>query len=132
GGSGQVVFAGTREFNYLIGNGTLTIGAGLTIRGGSGQIGQATEPVINQGTISADVADKAISILGEPFTNKGTVEVKNGATLSFRRSWSNAGTVRLADGTLNLGGSFKTADLAGLQRSGGTLNITELLDNTGE
>ena len=37
--------------------------------------------VINQGTISADVAGMTITILGQSFTNQGTAEAKNGGAL---------------------------------------------------
>jgi hypothetical protein len=79
GGTGQVVFGGSGP---SVGLGvrftTLTIGAGLTIRGGSGTLGDRSDPLINLGTIVADVAGGTIFIRGKPFTNSGTITELNG------------------------------------------------------
>src|SRR5437773_9520692 len=69
GGHGQVVFAGTGNNVLLPGSGTLTIGPALTIRGGNGTIGDQSLPLINEGTISAEVAGSVITVRGNPFTN---------------------------------------------------------------
>jgi len=61
----------------------LTIGSGFTIHGASGIVRDSAVPLINQGTISADVAGGTITIHGSPFTNTGTVEAKNGGLLAM-------------------------------------------------
>ena len=68
-GTGRVVFGGTADQNYLsLFNGSLTIAAGLTVRGASGTIGNAFLPLTNEGTISADVAGgDTIVIRANPF-----------------------------------------------------------------
>ena len=87
GGSGQNGFYDAS--NLLGASGTLTIAAGITIRGSQGSIiNNSDAQIINQGTISADTANGTINIYG-PFTNEGTLEA--------------------AGGTLNLNGTVRTA-----------------------
>ena len=107
-GNGQVVF-GNGVASYIFGN--FTIDSGMTLRAGSGSIGNGT--VINEGTIIAEGSNQTLSVQGSgnPFTNRGTIEIKNGATFAFAGNWSNRGVVRLSDGTLALGGAFATADI---------------------
>ena len=125
-GNGQVVF-GNGVVSYIFGN--FTIGSGITLRAGSGSIGNGA--VINEGTIIADGANQTLTVQGSPFTNRGTVEIKNGATFALAGTWSNRGVVRLNESTLNLGGVFTTADIGTIQRTGGTVKLAGLLDNTG-
>ena len=88
-GSGAIVLgnvAGNRI--ALDGTGTTTLAAGTTIRGHSGSIGGAvflggTQALVNNGTISADVAGGTISIGTHAVTNNGTLSALNGGTLSL-------------------------------------------------
>ncbi|MCX6877083.1 MAG: choice-of-anchor D domain-containing protein [Verrucomicrobia bacterium] len=145
------------------GDHTLTFGSSLVARG-SAVIGQAyfvggTSTLVNQGRISADLVGQTLTINPSVFTNQGIAETINGATLTLNAStaWSNAtgGTIRatgagsilnfygnytnagsivLADSTLNLHGTFNTAalGLTGFSRSGtSVVNIAGDLDNTG-
>jgi hypothetical protein len=51
---------------------------------------------------------------------------------SSRSPWSNTGTISLTDvHFVDLGGQFTSAAVQGLQRSGGVIGITGLMDNTG-
>jgi hypothetical protein len=130
GGSGQVIFGGTSTLNELTSGGTLTVASGLTVRGRSGRLGSVGSALVNQGTIIADVDGGVIDINSETFTNTGTIEVRNGGTVRFNSPWHNDGIIKVADGTLNLGGQFTTADLRTVQRTpGGTIKITGLLQN---
>ena len=55
-------------------------------------------------------------------------------TIAPGTSWSNSGTIRVADATstVNLGGSFTLAAIGTLSNAaGGTVNLTGALDNTG-
>jgi RHS repeat-associated protein len=94
---------------------TLTIGPGITVRGQNGTIGNlywggpTNVTIINQGTISADVAGGTIVLFAHPFSNLGLVR-------------SPAGTVILASTMQGLG----TVDA-----TGGTVQLAGLLDNTG-
>ena len=124
---------------------TLTLGAGLTVHGQSGEI---TGTFINQGTINVDLAgrttgstaDEDLTFIGTGWINQGTLQVDNGATLKTAGTWSNTGTMNVQSGaTLNLGGSVTTAGLGifppapagSFSRTGGTVNLTGTLDNTG-
>lgn len=100
GGTGQVVFGGAGSLNFLSPNSALTIGAGVTIRGAPGSIGNATQPLINQGTIGADVLGKNINVFGTPVTNEGTLKVDGaGTTITVGANpFANSGTVQELNG----------------------------------
>src|SRR6185312_5551300 len=92
---------------------TLTIGPGITIKGNTGGIGEAyaTDSVVNQGMIDANVLNGVVTIGG---------------------NWDNAGTMQASSGgTLDLGGAFTTAQLGVVQNNGGTVNLMGTLNNTG-
>ncbi|MFZ4765909.1 MAG: LamG-like jellyroll fold domain-containing protein, partial [Roseimicrobium sp.] len=145
GGTGEVVFGGTHSFNLLSaqGNGSqtgaaaLTIGSGITVHGPQGGYVSGyfdNDSVINHGRIDADTADKTVALF-HPFfsgtrswSNVGTLAASAG-TLDLRGIWSNGGLIALSgSGAVNLGGTFTTAGT--WNRTGGTLNITGMLDNT--
>ena len=118
-----------------ISSGTLTLGAGLTLHGQSGEI---SGTFINQGTIDADLAgrtagstaDEDLTLIGTGWINQGTLQVDNEATLKTAGTWSNTGTMNgQLGGTLNLGGSFKTSTLGTINGAPGTVNITGTLTN---
>src|SRR6516165_2114412 len=67
------------------------------------------------------------------WSNSGTTTA-NGGTLGLgnvSNAWSNTGTITATNATVNLGGSFTLAALGTFNRSGGTVNLTGTLDNTG-
>jgi hypothetical protein len=142
----------------------LTIGSGFTIRGGSlqsdgGLVGLSENfggaldgTIINHGTISADVADRSLTLNVSSVVNHGTIEAKNGGILSLTNLTSNSGTLRAfagstlsvsgdawmntgtlieTDGSLFLDGSFTTAGLGTLTLNGGSVYLAGTLDNTG-
>ncbi len=144
------------------GNHVLTFGPNLAARG-SAQIGSqfyvgGTATLVNQGLISADLANLGISVSPAVFTNDGIAEAINGATLAisstnwtnsatgtlratgtgsilnFYGNYSNAGNIKLTDSTLNLHGTFTTGALGigGFTRSGtSVINLIGDMDNTG-
>jgi hypothetical protein len=78
-GSGQLIFGGSSAQNLLDARGApLTIAAGFTIRGSSGTIYDPQYPLLNNGTIQADVAGAVITIRGNPFSNNGAIQELNG------------------------------------------------------
>ena len=85
-GNGQAVFAGIGRNNVLLPtSGALTIGPSVTIRGGTGTVGNPTLPLINEGTVSADVPGRIIDVVGRPVTNQGTLKADGaGTTLTVR------------------------------------------------
>src|SRR5262249_41186657 len=71
----------------------LTIGPGVTVRSGLGLIGGAFSPslvnagtVVNQGTISSEVATRTLTFRAQSFTNQGTLTIADGALLSVAGS----------------------------------------------
>ena len=135
GGTGSIVLGGASN---TIGtassggdSGTLTIGSGITIEGQDGTIGNSSLPLINQGTIAANVSGGRISISGAGWSNSGTLEAENGGTLYLNGTWTNSGTVTVGSGSsMYLGGTFSLG--AGSSFGGtGTLELTGTLDNAG-
>ncbi|HYF36743.1 MAG TPA: hypothetical protein VD994_15720, partial [Prosthecobacter sp.] len=93
-GSGQVLFEGMASWAsallYAQGGGTqaaaavLTIGPGITIRGGYGTLKgfYSYDSILNQGTINADTSGRTITLAGASFSNHGRLQTLNGATLN--------------------------------------------------
>jgi hypothetical protein len=151
GGTGVLALTGPSAASShrldLSNNGTLTVGPGVTIRGGNATLadpnGVGPGTLINQGVIRADVSGQTLSIGANTFTNSGTLQVANGGTLNIGgrlltdpstlpvRNWSSTGLIQLSSGTLNLGGTFLASGLAGLQRTGGVVQLEGTMDNTG-
>ncbi len=103
-GAGTVVLGHNGLFGGV--GGVVTLGPGITVRG------QGTlHDFLNQGTLELDQP-------GDDFDFSGA-------------SWKNAGVIQMRNGTLNLGGTFSTADLGDLRRSGGIVNLTGNLRNQG-
>ena len=88
GGTANVLFGanvnnGLNNFTSgLPDTGTLTINAGVLVHGHSGYVGGSTYPVINNGTIAADVSGGTINLSSSPFTNNGVLTASNGGTLN--------------------------------------------------
>ena len=114
-GNATIIFGGHTASYVLNGSnlggstGTFTIGSTVTIRGKSGSIANdySNGSIVNQGTISADVAGGAITINAGAFTNAGTINV-SGSTLNLNSSHtlSSLGTINRTGGTINLGGKL--------------------------
>lgn len=80
-GTGTVLFAGIFTGAIKPLNGALTVGAGLTIRGGSGTVGDSALPLTSRATIIADGPNAIIHLLGNPFTNLGSNTALNGGKI---------------------------------------------------
>ena len=132
-GNGTVLFGNQGACNAMrvdIAGTALTIGPNVTVRGHSGQIGQSTScvgtpanvSVINQGTISADIAGGTINIRAQSFTNQAVAQVLNSAVLSIDTLQNSATGMVLADsGTLTLNGNWNNFGL--LDATNATLNL---------
>ncbi len=143
-GTGSVSFSDNNYYSYLNtlqeddAGGTLTIGANVTVSGGTGTIGYDSSiggpsnvSFINQGTIDAD-STGTITLSGNAWSSSGTLDASGGGTLDLVGSgWANDGTLSAAGGTLDLGGTFTTANLGSVASSAGTVNLTGTLNNTG-
>ena len=145
GGTGSVVF-GNYYYYYYYTNGlyaqgdnganpaTLTVGSGITIDGGNGDVSgyYSGDAIVNQGTIDADVAGGTIYVAnnGSGLSNSGTLEATAG-TLNVgggSTPWSNGGNLIVSGtGVLDLGGVFTQAGLGTFTRTGGTVNLTGTL-----
>src|SRR5262249_44458759 len=66
------------------------------------------------------------------WVNEGIIEARtNGSVILLDGSWTNTGTILVTDGTLNLGGTFRTSDLGTISRTGGEINLTGTMTNNG-
>ena len=137
--AGTVVFEGTRAadacFEAVNASTTLTLGSGFTVHGGYGDIGGSRYfgnafALVNSGQIAADVSGQSLNIHSRvTLTNNGTIAALAGstlnitaqprpcrdikatsATLTWRRG-STPGAIAATSATVNLGGTFITADL---------------------
>ncbi|MCC7389864.1 MAG: hypothetical protein IT431_13975 [Phycisphaerales bacterium] len=147
----------------LVTAGTLTIPAGVEISTapgflGNGQVGgslhwSAAMDLVNEGTIgfestaarsldfrAATVVNSSTIVCTTSelafvtgFVNLGTITSTGGGAV-FGGAWDNsAGTVNIVDGDLTLGGTFTTAGVGTINRSGTTtVDLTGALDNTGD
>jgi hypothetical protein len=136
---------------------TLTIGPGVTLSGQTVDVGGTysvggTTSIVNRGLITANLPNPpaagfhadSLGIFSSVLVNYGTIEAKSGGTLDLDAgSWSStrdltnsnapitpAGTFSVNSGTLNLGGSFTTADVGTFSRIGGTVQLTGSWDDT--
>src|SRR6185312_16242093 len=120
GGSGEVLFSQTGAPGWTNTlrptSGALTIGPQITIAGTQGVVGNATLPLINNGTIDAESGGGTFTIQGSNLTNNGTIEAASGDILVLAGSFTNEG--------LNLNAS-------GFQAGGAWVDIAGTLDNTG-
>ncbi|MBI3844935.1 MAG: hypothetical protein HY292_09885 [Planctomycetes bacterium] len=127
-GSGDIVFAG----GYMdIGSGTLTIGAGITIRGvanSRGNIGNnaSTTAFVNLGTIRSDQPGQMLSLNGGGWSNMGTIEASNGGSIGmFGSNWTNSGSVSISGGgTLWVGGLENGSSVPTAWHNTGTIAMT--------
>lgn len=127
GGTGAIINQGTIT--------KTTAGTTLTINPSVGFRNEAILSVaVDGGTVtiaSTGVTDGVTA--GLINTIAGTLEVLDNGVMNINGAgWVNQGTLKVTNGTLNLGGSTTTAGLGlgGVQRSGGTINLTGQLDNT--
>src|SRR2546423_1890474 len=77
-----------------------TIRPGVTIRtAGCGEtLGTTAGAIVNQGVISAQNASRTITV-ARPLTNSGTVEARNGGTVTVSGGTSNISNFTLTGGT---------------------------------
>ena len=94
-GTGSIVFGSSASNNRIGvdgGSKTLTVASGVTIRGENGSIGLGQlvngsgNALVNNGTISADVAGGVVALtgLGGGITNNGTIRALNGGTIALQ------------------------------------------------
>ncbi|MBK7954178.1 MAG: choice-of-anchor D domain-containing protein [Candidatus Accumulibacter sp.] len=141
-GNGSIVFGSTASNNRLGvdgGNKTLTVASGVTIRGENGVIGVGQlvngsgNALVNNGTISADVAGGVITLAGLTggITNNGTISALNGGTLQLQSNLvgspggqlvAGAGSAILQQG-VTISGVINTSGSGNLRASGSGSNI---------
>jgi hypothetical protein len=116
-GSGTVAFRSTTNSSLFASTGeTLTIGAGISVIGGSGFVGATDATFVNRGEIRL-VPNRTIELRGQDWVNRGRVVGSPGGSLKATGvSWENQGTILLSGaGTLSLAGTNWT--------NGGTITV---------
>jgi hypothetical protein len=132
--------SGDQSYDYMDFEGGLVlptmIAAGTEVQG-SGTVtdqptGDGASAITNEGTIAANVSGTTLTVSPTDFLNQGLMTATNGGTLAIDAgTWANAGTISVTGATLDLGGTFGPAALAGIGNSGGTINLTGTLNNAG-
>jgi hypothetical protein len=107
-GAGTIVLT---DADFHNGNSQLTIGAGVTIRGGGTSVIATNNGFINQGTVVADGPGR-IFVSGNRWKNQGLVKAVNG-------------------GTFDLSGTVEVGGLGAFDSTGGTVKLRGTLLNTG-
>ena len=139
-GAGEVIVVsglGGVASIQIDGGSTLTIGPDIAMRLRNGnaiieRVGGDAATLINNGLISAENFSQSLVIDTDVFTNLGTLRVVEDSTLTIdSASWSGSGGIAVGGGTINLGGEFPTGAVSNLERTGGVVNLTGRLDNTG-
>lgn len=142
---------GSRVVRVVDGPGIFTVAPTGVIRvpalvGGALDIQGTDVTLINNGLIAADgnpislrtttsinnaslTAASILTVTGA-FTNTGALTLTGGRA-SLTGSWSNSGTISVSNATLNLGGTFNTAGIGTINRTGGAINLTGIFTNTG-
>jgi carbonic anhydrase/acetyltransferase-like protein (isoleucine patch superfamily) len=129
-GTGSIVFADNNPNNRLnMEAGNLTLGAGVSVRGNTGYIGQqvfvgGTANLTNNGTISADSSGGVITVAPNgTFTNNGTLNTATGATIVLPTNFSNNGLMK-GTGTFTVPGTLTNAGTVAPGASPGSLALT--------
>ncbi|MEL7239758.1 MAG: hypothetical protein AAGK78_12935, partial [Planctomycetota bacterium] len=107
-------------------NTTLTIGAGITIEGTRGTVGNGFGGLVMNGTVDANVSGEQILIAGG-WSGTGTLAANNGGEIVLSGTLDNAGaTFNLDTGggelTINNGTSLRNATLVGASGTNMTFN----------
>jgi len=139
GGSGTIAFDGESDYGGVgVKNGTLTIGPNMTIRTGSqgGFLGSRPYALVNQGTVSAQTANKTLTVTGGTLTNSGTFQATNGvlevdtggnALTNLSAGKLTGGTWRVVSpGTLTFDGSTITTNAANVILDGVSSTFQEI------
>ncbi len=141
--SGTILFEGsTNALRAVEMNGTagaFTVGPMGVIRtaagfGGNAQIGGAfftggAMALTNNGLISSQTSGRTVTVNPDTLTNGGTgiLEAKSGGILTIAPTgtWTNAGTISVNAGIVNLGGTFNaTGGIGAWSNTAGTVNVT--------
>ena len=110
--------------------------------------GDAIVGVVNEGTLRAesggslsinhldDAAGLSIEgggalTLDGTWKNTGALTA-DGSTLILNGQWDNTGAINATDSNVQLGGTFTLADLGTFNRTGGLVQLTGILENTGQ
>ena len=99
GGTGEVVFNGSSA-SIKGSGGTLTIGAGVTVRTGTfgGTVGSPTQPLINSGVVESR-GGVAVTVAGTTLTNGGTLRAAENGTLTLGAVLDGGGTIEAGVGS---------------------------------
>jgi hypothetical protein len=118
----------------LVNQGVITaaVAGGELVLGGYGTF-------LNQGSILVSGGD-TLDVTVQQFANAGTLSIGAGATALLGQpgqifaaapSWSNAGLIAVAGGTLSLGGAFTTGQLGSITQTSGSVVLAGTLANAG-
>lgn len=115
---------------------SVTVAAGTLVRGGRGNLGGTQGTATNNGTIRADVAGAVLGFGAGTTINNGLLEILGGTLgIGGANSFQLNGAVHMTGGVLNLSsgpnGTIVLGSGLDFQRTGGTVSVQGVLDNTG-
>lgn len=128
----NAIFGPNTTFRALPGS-TLSIG-------GSTPIGSPLPSITSRGTITGSGPTTTIRTPIATFRNEGLIDLSNGARLDLGEAsfsqvdpshWSNTGTIRVRNGTVNLAGFFSGSDLTNTDFTGSTIAFRGSINNAG-
>jgi hypothetical protein len=122
--AGSVTFAPTAQVRLMA-----HCGGGLSIVNGS------AATLVNQGLISSEATDRALTIQCSSLTNTGTMRAVGSGTLTISpvNPYTNAGALlAMPGGTIALAGTFDaTAGIGTIVNTGGVVSVQGTINNTG-
>ena len=113
----------------------MTFGPNLRVRTGTQGLSINMGDLINEGEIIAQTAGETLSISGVNALNNNLWRVEAGTWRFTAAGWQNDGTMEVAGGLLDLFSDLTLSQLFGagtLARTGGTIDLRAVLDNTGQ
>src|SRR5262245_7858065 len=80
--------------------------------------------------LALNLSTNAVLNLSGDWVNTGTINATS-AVVNLSGDWANTGAINASEATVNLGGNFTVAGVGMLNRSGGTVNLTGIVDGSG-
>jgi hypothetical protein len=132
-GQARIAAAAPAAGQRLVNQGTIAVDAFLAVSTpGTGGVPGVTPGFHNAGLVQ--VNNGVFNIIGTSnWINTGTITATgaNAIVQFLGGPWQNTGTVNIVNATLYMGGSFTTAAIGTINRTGGLVRISGTLNNTG-
>ena len=130
----DAISGGTKSLQVEGAGAVLTLGSGVTVQGGRGQLisSGAAAMIVSMAVISANVSAETITIASAGFDNQGTITLSNGGAVIMTvasADYTSSGTINILDGgdlTINFSGATPTFT----NEATGVINIENVSDTS--